>query len=75
MIKKPPDLSVIGQTLTVGEVQSWGDDLVPPMPGYVCPKVKDVGVFWLQWSKMSKNNSLKMGVKLALWLNMSKNVC
>ena len=47
-----------------------GGDLVPTMPGCVCPKVKDMGPFSTS-SEMSKNISLKMGVKFAASLNMA----
>ena len=53
-----------------------GGDLVPTVPGCVCPKVKDMGpFFWLLASEMNENISLKMGVKLAASLNMGKNLC
>ena len=52
-----------------------GGDLVPTMPGYMCPKVKDMGPFQLQGSEMSENISLKIGVKFAASINMGKNVC
>ena len=29
-----------------------GGDLVLTKPGYVCPKVKGMGLFLLQWSEM-----------------------
>ena len=45
------------------------------MPGCVCPKVKDMGPFWLQGSEMSENISLKMGLTFAASLNMGKNLC
>ena len=32
-------------------------------------------LFQLQWSEMSENISLKMGVKFAASLNMGKNLC
>ena len=46
------------------------------MPGCVCPKVKDMGLFWgLQGSEMSENISLQMCLKVAASLNMGKNLC
>ena len=42
----------------------------------VCPKVKDIWVFFQpQGSEMSENISLKMGVKFAVSFNMGKNLC
>ena len=53
-----------------------GGDLVPAIPGCVCPKVKDMGPFFqLQGSIMSENISLIMDVKFAASLNMGKNLC
>ena len=52
-----------------------GGHLVPSLPGYVHPKVKDIWVlFGLQGSEMSENISLKMGVKFAVSLNMGENL-
>ena len=49
-----------------------GGDLVPTMPGCVCPKVKFVGRFQLQGSEISENISLKMGVQFttSIWMRM-----
>ena len=41
------------------------------MLGCVRLKVKDIGPFHLQWSELSENISLKMGVKFAA---MGKNL-
>ena len=49
-----------------------GGDLVPTMPGCVCPKVKDMGPFS---ASRKWNISLKMGAKIAASLNMGKNLC
>ena len=54
---------------------SQGGNLVTTMPGFVCPKLKDMGPFWLQGSEMSENISLKLGIKFAASLNMGENLC
>ena len=42
----------------------------------VCPKVKEMGSFFLlQASELIVNISLKMGVNFAVSLNMDKNLC
>ena len=49
-----------------------GRDLVSTMPGYMCPKVKDICPFQLQGSEMSENISLKVGnLKLHIDVNNS----
>ena len=57
------------------KAKNWGGggDFVPTMPGCVCPKVKDMGLFQFQGSAMSDNISFKLGVKFAASLNMGKN--
>ena len=47
-------------------------DLVPTMPGCVCPKVTDMGLFSAS-REMSENISLEMGVKFAASLHTGKN--
>ena len=37
-----------------------GGDMVPTMPGCVCPELRTWVSFWLQRSEMSENISLKM---------------
>ena len=41
----------------------------------MCPKVKDMGLFWLQGIEMSENISLQIGVKFAASLNIGENSC
>ena len=40
-----------------------GCDLVSTMPICVCPKLKEMGYFWLQVNEMNEKMSFKMGVK------------
>ena len=54
-------------------LNTQGGDLVPTMPGCVCPKVKDIGPFSASREGMSENISLKLGVKFAAPLNIGKN--
>ena len=47
--------------------RKWGGggcDLVPTLPGYVCPKVKDRVPFQSQVGEMNENISLKVSAKL-----------
>ena len=44
------------------------------MPGSVCPKLKDMGLFWPQVSEMSEMASLKMGVNFASSLIMGEKL-
>ena len=65
----------MGRRARTGVAPTPGGDLAPTMPGYVCPKVKDMVPFQLQESEIRENILIKMGVKFAASLIMGKNLC